>query len=102
MDVVCGGVVARREDAVLVDVDADDLFEALAAGDGEQPAAAVGVDEVFGGGGFDGAGGGGGVAGGLGDGEVEVFADVVGELEGGGGLVRLWLFDMEIGECLPV
>lgn len=94
---------------MLVDVDADDLFEALAAGDGEQPAAAVGVDEVFGGGGFDGAGGGGGggVAGGLGDGEVEVFADVVGELERGGGLVRLWLFDMEIGgggggECLPV
>lgn len=92
LDVVCGGVVARRDDAVLVDVDADDLVEALAAGDGEEPAAAVGVDEVFGGGGFGGAGG---VAGGLGDGEVEVFADVVGELEGG--QVRLWLFDIGIG-----
>lgn len=66
---------------MLVDVDADYFFETLAAGDGEEPAAAVGVDEVFWGCGFDGAGG---VPGGSGDGEVEVFADVVGELGGGG------------------
>lgn len=85
-DVVHDGVFARRVDAVLVDVDADCFLEALAACDGEEAAAAVGVDKVFRGRGFD---GGGGVTSGSGDGEVEVFTDVVGELWGMGGEIRL-------------
>lgn len=65
------------DDALFVDVDANDLLEALAAGDREEACAAVGIDEVLWCSGF---GGGAGVAGLFDDGEVEVIADVVGEL----------------------
>lgn len=79
LDVVHRGVLARRSNAVSVDIDADRPLEALAARDGKETATAVGVDKVFGSCGFN---GGVGVAGVSDDGEVEVFADVVSELRG--------------------
>lgn len=77
LDVVRFGVIACGGNTVLVDVDANNFLETLAACDGEETAAAVCVDKVFGSCSFD---GGIGVANGFDDGEVEVITDVVGEL----------------------
>lgn len=77
LDVVHCGVIACGGNTVLVDVNADSFLETLAACDGEETAAAVGVDKVFGSCSFD---GGAGVATRFDDGEVEVITDVVGEL----------------------